>query len=78
MPEPISTRELLLPSLLDRLLDDSPEHLGRFPGVRVVYDHPYNRSFAAHHHRIASLAEYVALIRGLARGGGPRGEDGDG
>jgi 5'-nucleotidase len=62
----------------DILLDDSPEHLGRFPGVRVVYDHPYNRSFAAHHHRIASLAEYVTLIRGLARGGGAGGEDGDG
>ena len=25
MPDPISTREELLPSLLDRLLDDSPE-----------------------------------------------------
>ena len=25
MPDPISTHELLLPSLLDRLLDDSPE-----------------------------------------------------
>ncbi len=49
----------------DLLLDDSPEHIDAFPGITVLYDHPYNRTFKSDH-RVTSWPAFVTLIDTLA------------
>lgn len=46
----------------DLILDDRPENLISFPGIKVCFDHEYNKNIPVTHYRVKDIEEFFRLV----------------